>query len=114
MKNIRLMATNELGHEVYVCDCKILGSEAISREEKNEYAEFLVEKEKEKHPEYKYFYFEKDYSYFDEEECWDYFWTMATEHLGLEGKEAEEYTEQQYDIVVEEHYDLGFDYKVYY
>lgn len=107
---IRLVAMDELMDDVCVCRCKILEMDSLSREEKTQYAEFLVNKEKENHPEYSYFHFEKDYSYFDEDSCWDYFYTIATEEEGLEGLEAEEYAKECFKNAIEEHYDLGFDF----
>lgn len=107
---IKLMAYDELDNEVCVCRVQILEMDNLTREEKTEYANFLVEKKKEQYQEYKYFHFEKDFSYFDEEGCFDYFLSIAEDEEGLDGDEAMEYAQKLTDEAYKEHFDIGFDY----
>lgn len=107
---IRLFCYDELEEEVCVCTCDILSLDRISREEKTRYAEFLVNNYKENHPEMHGFHFEKEYSYFDENEAFDFFLSIAEEEEGLEGEEALEYAEAMFAEALKDHYDLGFDY----
>lgn len=107
---IRLFAFDELNDEVCVTRCEILENVNLSREEKTAYAEFLVERYKEKYPEYRYFHFEKDKTYFDTDACFEWALSIAEDEEGLEGEEAIEYAENIVRSELDLHYDLGFDF----
>lgn len=109
MSKVVLMAVDELGDDFHVCTCDILASERISRAEKSAYAVFLVERKREEYPEASCFHFEKEYSYFDEEACFDYFYSIAEEETET-SEEAYELARKWTDEAIEEHFDLGFDY----
>lgn len=107
---IRLFAFDELNDEVCITRCEILENANLSREEKTAYAEFLVKRYKEEYPECHNFYFEKEYSYFDEDACFDWALSVAEDEEGLEGDEAIEYAENIVRSELDLHYDLGFDF----
>lgn len=108
MSKIYLMAVDELGDDFCVCTCDILASDSISRAEKSAYADFLISVAIEEHPEASHFHFEKKYSYFDEEGCFDYFYNIAEEETESE-EEAYELARKWTDEAMAEHFDLGFD-----
>lgn len=107
---IILMAYDELMNEVCVCKSSILGMENLSREEKSVYAEMLVSREKEKHPEWSYFHFEKNETYFDYDAFIDYLYEIGEEEEGLEGEELESFVQSMYEKEIAQRNDLGFDF----
>lgn len=107
---IRLMAFDELMDEFCVCKSAILGMENLSREEKSVYAEMLVSREKEKHPEWTGFHFEKDEGYFDYDAFIDYLYQVGEEEEGLEGEELESFVQAMYEEEIAQRNDLGFDF----
>lgn len=108
--SIRLMAFDELMNEFCVCKSAILGMENLTREEKSVYAEMLVLREKENHPEWTGFHFEKDESYFDYNAFIDYLYEIGEEEEGLEGEELESFVQAMYEEEIAQRNDLGFDF----
>lgn len=107
---IKLFAYDELNEVICLENSKILAMENISREEKTVFAEMLVNRFKEQYPELHCFFFEKEQSYFDEDEAFDYFYSIATEEEGLEGDEAWKYADDMLQDELRYRNDLGFDY----
>lgn len=108
---IVMMRTDELNTEVSCGEIKILSLDSLSREEKSDYAKYLIAQAKERYPEAHRFWFEKvETTYRDWDATWDFFYEIATEEDGMSDEEAEQFVNEAVEKEKAEYYDLGFDY----
>lgn len=88
---------------------KVLCDDSMTRQEKSDYACYLISKYRDIYPECYGFHFEKDCSYFDEDVCYEYAYYIG-EDEGFEGDELEAFVEAFVESEWAEHNDIGFDY----
>lgn len=108
MKNILLYAYDELGEEHLIKEVNLLKDESLSRDEKSDYARYIISKVKESYPELNYFHYEVEGLLpFDYDNALNYFIDVFDDYGYEEGmKKAVE----EADKAEAEYYDLGFDY----
>lgn len=108
MKNILLYALDELNEEHLIKEVSILKDTSLSREEKSDYARYIIAKEKESFPELHNFHYEVEgLAPFDYDNAFDYFVDIFDDYGYEEGMKR---AVAEADKAEAEYYDLGFDY----